>query len=52
MAMRIIWHEIPDIISTKLLEFLDLKKTGQITLNVKDGKIQAIDIRETLRVSS
>jgi len=35
-----------------IYDFCFSDKTGQITLNVKDGKVQAIDIRETVRVSS
>ena len=35
-----------------LCKFAHDKITGQITLNIKDGKVKAIDIRETVRVSS
>tara|TARA_Y100000310_G_scaffold326948_1_gene392589 strand:- start:1167 stop:1325 length:159 start_codon:yes stop_codon:yes gene_type:complete len=52
MTIRNIWHELPDLISLKLMKFLEESKTGQVTLNIKDGKVKAIDIRETVRVSS
>jgi len=37
---------------SQIFEFLEESKTGQVTLNIKDGKVTAIDIRETVRVSS
>lgn len=50
MTIRSIWHEIPDLFTDRLMEFMDANKTGQVTLNIKDGKVQAIDIKETVRV--
>jgi len=52
MTIRNIWQEIPDIITVKLMEFLDSKKSGEVILHVKDGKIRGIDIRDCMRIES
>ena len=33
-----------------LEKFIELKSTGQITFNIKEGKIMCVDIRESIRV--
>ena len=49
---RAIMDLLPDELASALIKFAQESLTGQITLNFKDGKVQAIDIRETVRVSS
>ena len=41
---------VPDAVCEQLGEFLRSLKTGQITWNVKEGKIMSVDIRESIRV--
>ena len=40
----------PEIHWQHIRDFLCAKKTGQITLNVKEGKILVVDIKESFRV--
>ncbi len=39
-------NEIPNSILTRLLDFLRRKLSGQVTLNVHDGKILNAEFRE------
>lgn len=42
--------QIPPDFWEKIKAFLMEKKTGKITLNVKDGQILVLDIQETIRL--
>ena len=43
---------VPEELASLVYDFFRRRKTGQITLNVKDGVTLSIDMRSTLRVSS
>ena len=43
---------IPEHIWRRLLEFLQGGKTGQISLNVSEGRVLSCDIREHLKLSN
>mgnify|MGYP001607635700 CR=1 FL=1 len=43
---------IPEEFLAKIRAFLEAKKTGQIQLNIKEGKILQVDIRESFRLRS
>ena len=53
-SLRESWLEqipvLPLEVYQKIGVFIRSLKTGQITLNLKEGKVMSIDIRESIRV--
>ena len=53
-SLRESWVEqipvLPLEVYQKIGVFIRSLKTGQITLNLKEGKVMSIDIRESIRV--
>jgi hypothetical protein len=43
---------IPVNLATRIAEFLDGEKTGQITLNVNHGRVESWEVREFVRAPS
>lgn len=41
---------LPQALGARLAEFLAAKKTGQLSLNINEGRIESFDLREHGRV--